>query len=254
MQPILFVGHGSPMIALEDNAITKKFSEIGNYIIEKYEKPRAILSISAHWYTHGIGVLNTDSPRQIYDMYGFPKELYEVKYEPAGSTELASRVHEIVENSILDDSWGIDHGTWTVLKHIFPMADIPTIQLSVSADLNTNEIFKIGESLKTLRDEDVLILGSGNIVHNLRLVDWNNENWTDEARIFDEFVKDNILSKNFDKIVDFKSHPLSPLAAPTDEHFLPLIYVLGAAHDLNANVFNNEGNLGWISMSSYIFE
>lgn len=251
--PVLFVGHGSPMIALEENRITENFKLSGDYIKENYGQPKAILAISAHWYTNGYFTQDEENPKQIYDMYGFPKELYEVKYEVKGCKDLTERVLSI-EDVEINNQWGIDHGTWTVLKHMFPSADIGIVQLSVNLDASIEEIYEIGKKLEFLRDEGYLIIGSGNIVHNLAAIQWDNSNGTKEADEFDEFIKDAILNKEYDKVINYKEHKHSSYAVPTMDHFLPLIYVLGAANNSNVKVFNNLRNLGSISMTSYIFE
>lgn len=251
--PVLFVGHGSPMIALEENRITENFKLSGDYIKENYGQPKAILAISAHWYTNGYFTQDEENPKQIYDMYGFPKELYEVKYEVKGCKDLTERVLSI-EDVEINNQWGIDHGTWTVLKHMFPSADIGIVQLSVNLDASIEEIYEMGKKLEFLRDEGYLIIGSGNIVHNLAAIQWDNGNGTKEADEFDEFIKDAILNKEYDKVINYKEHKYSSYAVPTMDHFLPLIYVLGAANNSNVKVFNNLRNLGSISMTSYIFE
>src|SRR3712207_357277 len=174
--PVVFAGHGSPMLALENNSITKGLSEIGSKILYKYGKPKAILAISAHWYVEGTFVQTDKEPKQIYDMYGFPKELYEVKYPVKGSKELSLRVQDILGGSVtVNNQWGIDHGVWTVLIHMFPNADIPVVQLSVDAKLPEKEIYDLGKKLESLRSEGYLIFASGNVVHNLMEVEWDND-------------------------------------------------------------------------------
>lgn len=229
--PSLFVGHGSPMIAIEDNEISRNFKKISKEIIDKYKKPKAILMISAHCYTKGSFIQNVENPKQIYDMYGFPKELYELKYEPKGSFELSSRIIQILGNNInINNDWGIDHGAWSVLTHMFPKADIPIVQLSVDKNLSEIEMFNIGEKLSLLRDEGYLLIGSGNIVHNLAKVEWDNEFGTKMADEFDDFVKTNILNNKYDEIVyNIREHKYYRYAVCTREHFCPLIYILGAS-------------------------
>lgn len=253
--PVVFVGHGSPMIAIEDNDTTRKFKEVGDYIIKKHEKPRAILSISAHWYTNGNLTQRKDPPKQIYDMYGFPKELYDVKYNVNSSDELTDEIKNILGDEVhINDEWGIDHGTWTVLCHMFPDADIPVVQLSVNASLDAEGIFKIGERLKVLRDKNYLIIGSGNVVHNLARVEWNNDGGTDATESFDKFIKESILNKDYNKVINYKENENSKYAVPRPDHFYPLVYVLGASDGNDATVFNEYYTMGSLSMTSYLFE
>ena len=248
--PVIFVGHGSPMNAMEENDFTKGWNEIGKNI----PMPKAILSISAHWQTKGTRVNDTINPRQIYDFYGFPKELYEVIYEVEGNEELANRVREVLgEQVIVDNGWGIDHGTWSVLSKIYPKADIPVVQLSLNYDMTPREHFELGKRLSVLRDEGYLIFGSGNIVHNLGLVDWSHNtgfNWADE---FDFLVKEHILSGEYDQLIDYGIGGILPV--PTREHYLPLLVCLGAVGEgVEVDIFNDSRVLGSISMTSYLFK
>lgn len=152
--PVIFSGHGSPMIALEHNAITEGMAKAGQDVLEKYGRPKAILMVSAHWYTHGTFVQSSPEPRQVYDMYGFPKELYEVKYPVKGDAELTEAVQQVLGNKVrINDDWGIDHGAWTVLVHMFPKADIPVVQLSVDGDIPYAEEYAIGQRLAALREQ-----------------------------------------------------------------------------------------------------
>ena len=174
--PVIFSGHGSPMLALDHNERTEGLTQIGREVVEKYGKPKAILAVSAHWYTHGTYVQSDKLPKQIYDMYGFPHELYDFKYPVKGCPELADGVLALLGDSAsINNQWGIDHGSWTVLCHMFPNADIPVAQLSVDADLTAEEIYHLGEKLAPLRNEGYLMFASGNVVHNLRQVEWGNE-------------------------------------------------------------------------------
>lgn len=253
--PVLFVGHGSPMIALEDNKLTENFKQVGEYILENYEKPKAILSISAHWFVDETLVQNTENPRQIYDMYGFPEELYEVKYPAKGCPELGEWVLELVEGSKINNEWGIDHGTWTVLTHMFPKADIPVVQLSINYKLSTVEVFQIGEKLKSLRDEGVLIIGSGNIVHNLRSINWQNPKGVKEADEFDNYIKKSILERKYENVLNYKEFENYEISVPMYDHYYPLVYTLGAVEDKDrVTVFNEIRVMGTISMTSYLWE
>lgn len=252
--PSVFIGHGSPMIALEKSETTDNFKKLGAYLINNYGKPKAILSISAHWFTRGNFIQKEENPRQIYDMYGFPEELYEIKYPVRGDFTLTNKVKDLIEDIDINNEWGIDHGSWTVLKHIFPNADIPVVQLSVNGLVGEEEIFSLGKKLESLRNEGYLILGSGNIVHNLMKANWEVSGGSLENKDFDEFIVKNILDKNYKKIINHRNNPNSLYAVPTKEHFYPLLYVLGASKDGKVKVFNREGRLSSISMSSFIFE
>lgn len=252
--PVIFSGHGDPMIALRNDEITEKFTSVGEMILRKYGRPKAILAISAHWYTRGSFVQTVEQPRQVYDMYGFPQELYEVKYPVNGSRQLSERVISLLGDDVkVNDEWGIDHGTWTVLTHMFPKADIPVVQLSVDGTVSTEKAYELGRNLAALRDEGYLIFGSGNIVHNLGLVEWNNLGGTEMAQKFNQYVIDAITFGEIDKLIHFEDAPYAGYAIPTPDHYLPLIYCLGAAEGDKAEVFNNVCNLGSMSMTGFVF-
>lgn len=252
--PVLFVGHGSPMNAIEDNLYTKTWKGL----TDRIPKPEAIVSVSAHWYTRGTRIMNEENPKTIYDMYGFPKELYEISYDTAGSPDMAKISRELISvKTEYDNAWGIDHGTWSVLVHMYPERDIPVFQISVDADAPPTTHYKIGQDLGALREKGVLLLGSGNIVHNLRLVDWNKPgqgfDWVYE---FDEYIHQNILIRNHEPILNFHElgHTAS-LAVPTPDHFYPLLYVLGASEvNDKISIFNKSCELGSLTMTSYLFE
>ncbi len=252
--PLVFIGHGSPMNAIEDNEYTKGWRSIAKRI----PKPKAIISISAHWYTDGTKIMNEENPKTIHDMYGFPKELYEIIYNSPGLPSLANRSMDLIsKESKFDDSWGIDHGTWSVLVHMYPERDIPVFQISIDANASAEVHYKIGNELRALRDEGVLIFGSGNIVHNLRLVDWHVGNkGFDWAYKFDDFINENILNKSHDKILKYKDiGDVARLAVPTPDHFYPLLYILGASNeDDKITCFNKSCELGSLTMTSYLFE
>jgi 4,5-DOPA dioxygenase extradiol len=252
--PVIFSGHGSPMLALEDTEVTRGLRAIGKCVIEQFGKPRAILALSAHWYTRGTFVQSTGNPKQIYDMYGFPKALYEFQYPVKGSPELSSRVCTLLGNKVkVNDDWGIDHGTWTVLCHIFPDADIPAIQLSIDGTLSAGEIYALGKALSPLREEGYLIVASGNVVHNLRRVEWDNPSGSPECRAFNDTITEYVTRREDEKVLAFDAIPNAAYAVPTPEHFLPLIYVLGAAQGEKPLVFNNHCELGAIAMTGYAF-
>ncbi|MDF2609873.1 MAG: ygiD [Lachnospiraceae bacterium] len=252
--PAVFIGHGSPMNAIEDNEFTRNWRDIS----EKIPKPEAILSISAHWYTKGTKILNHSKPNTIHDMYGFPKELYDIIYNSPGSPELASKVKDLIlREAVYDNSWGIDHGTWSVLVHMYPNRDIPVIQLSIDASAPPEVHYQIGKELRELREQGVLIIGSGNVVHNLRILDYSIEEkgflW---AHKFDDYVRDNIVNRNYDNVVKYQSFGESAKqAVPTPDHYFPLLYILGAAYtEDKISVYNNKCILGSLSMTSYLFE
>lgn len=254
IMPVIFSGHGSPMLALEDTEVTRGLRSLGQEIIDKFGKPKAILAVSAHWYTRGTFVQRAETPKQVYDMYGFPKELYEFKYPVKGDIDLADRVANLLGDRVeVDNSWGIDHGTWTVLCHIFPEADIPVVQLSVDATISREEIYAIGESLAPLREEGYLIFASGNVVHNLRMVEWDNPNGTPKTNTFNKAVIEKVLARNDQAIMEYEKIPYASYAVPTPEHYLPLIYMLGAAKGETPKVFNNHSELGAISMTGFTF-
>lgn len=251
--PALFIGHGSPMNAIEDNDFTKAWVELGKHI----KRPEAILSVSAHWFTRGTRITDAEKPKVVYDMYGFPEALYRVVYQPDGSPQLAQEAMSLISSSIkTDNSWGIDHGTWSVLCRIYPEADIPVFQLSVDASAPAETQFKIGRELASLRDKGVMILGSGNVVHNLSQVDWDMDGGYAWATEFDGFIKDKITTGAYNDVLDYrKAGRSAELAFQTPDHFFPLLYVLGAsdAHD-SLTVLNDSCTLGALSMTCYLFE
>ena len=252
--PVVFSGHGDPMIALRTDAVTRGMAAVGKQILDAYGKPKAILAISAHWYTRGSFVQAAARPRQIYDMYGFPDALYQVKYPVKGDVLLAKRVISLLSGQIsVDNSWGIDHGTWTVLMHMFPKADIPVVQLSVDATLPRAKLYEIGQRLAVLREEGYLIFGSGNVVHNLQEADWDNPNGTEATHRFNDYIRSAVLNAETEKVIAWEDGPDADYAVPTPEHFLPLIYCLGAAQGDKAQVFNDRCNLGSMSMTGFVF-
>lgn len=228
--PAIFFGHGSPMNALESNRYTDAWRRLG----ELAGRPKAILAISAHWYTRGTAVTAMEQPKTIHDFYGFPQELFDVQYPAPGDPELAARVRELLTPTAvaLDHSWGLDHGTWSVLKHAFPNADIPVVQLAIDAMQPAAFHHAIGADLAPLREQGVLIVGSGNLVHNLRLIGWGGGAPYDWAVRFNDYVRDAILTQQYQRLVNYEqAGPDARLAVPTAEHYLPLLYVLGAQHE-----------------------
>lgn len=252
--PTLFVGHGSPMLALQNNALTEAMASMGKLLIERHGEPKAILAISAHWLTQGTCTNDTEHPTQIYDMYGFPPELYEVKYPVAGSPALVEQLKARLGDKLLvNNAWGIDHGTWTVLKHMFPKANIPTVQLSLNVAFWPQEHYRLGEQLAALREEGVLILGSGNIVHNLRRIDYNDTNGAPWAHEFLTAAHYAIMKRQDRTLQAYENLPKHELAIPTPDHYFPLLYVLGASQGELPSVFNHQIVLGSLAMSSYVF-
>jgi 4,5-DOPA dioxygenase extradiol len=248
--PVFFVGHGSPMNAVEDNSFTRSWEAMGKSVMEK---PNAILVVSAHWLTQGTFVSTNPSPETIYDFGGFPAELYQQKYPAPGSPVFAKQVMKMIPEVKEDKEWGLDHGAWVVLKHLYPDAKIPVFQLSIDYYKPMQYHFDLAMRLKSLRDKGVLIIGSGNIVHNLRLFFSNKDmtpfDWTIE---FDAWVKERIMARDFQSLIDYEKHGSSAkLAVPTVDHYVPMIYSLALA-DKNENIqFTNEETLGSISMRAF---
>ncbi len=227
-QPALFVGHGSPMNALEQNRYTQTWRELGASV----DRPRAILCVSAHWYTNATAVTAMSRPRTIHDFYGFPDELFAVDYPAPGLPEVAELVAETVKPrwvGLDEDSWGIDHGTWSVLVHMFPDADIPVLQLSINALDPLSSFLDMGTRLAPLREEGILIVGSGNIVHNLRRIAWNQpEDGFDWNRRFDEAARA-LVAERPEAVLRLADHDDYATAVPTPDHFIPLLHIAGVA-------------------------
>ena len=250
--PALFVGHGSPMNAIEENSYTEQWERLGSSL----PRPEAILSVSAHWYTRGTRITDAPEPRIIYDMYGFPKALYQVQYPAPGQPELAHRIKELLSVPVLiDNEWGCDHGTWSVLCRVYPKADIPVLQLSIDGTMPGEFHYQIGQELAALREEGIMILGSGNVVHNLSRIDWSREDGFDWAQEFDDHVHQCIQDRNHQDLIQWKKHGKSAEAAvPAPDHYLPLLYVLGASSEEDQiQVFNRSCLMGSLSMTSYLF-
>lgn len=220
--PALFIGHGSPMNIIRDNAFTKSLSNI----TKTFNKPKAIIVISAHWYEKETLISNSEEQDTIYDFYGFPDELYEMHYEPSGNPQLAKEVSKLVENSKLEDR-GLDHGAWSVLKHMYPNADIPTFQISINKNFTYEQHFKFASLLGKLREHGVLIIGSGSVTHNLRLTNSRSIKIDKWAVSFDKFIKDSFSNKIFSNIINAPYHPLFNTAHPFDDHYIPLLYTAG---------------------------
>lgn len=252
IMPLVFVGHGSPMNAIEDNHYTRGWKEIAREI----PKPEAILMISAHWFTQGSRISDRKDPKTVYDMYGFPEELYRVQYPVPGSPELARTLMQNAGNElIIDNTWGIDHGAWSVLVHMYPKADIPVLQLSIDRQSPAMVHYEIGKSLSPLREQGILIIASGNIVHNLREVDFRLQSGYKWAEEFDLKVRDMIHASNHEALIDYRSiSPQSRQAIPTPDHYLPLLYLLGASDPQDTiATYNRDCVYGSLSMTSYLF-
>ncbi|MGD0340489.1 MAG: 4,5-DOPA dioxygenase extradiol [Bacteroidales bacterium] len=256
--PVLFVGHGSPMNAIEDNEFVDGWREAGRSL----PKPKAILCVSAHWETKGTFITAMKKPATIHDFGGFPQELFEVQYPAQGSPELAKKVKSLITKTEvgLDEKWGLDHGCWSVLKRMYPAADIPVIQLSLDYSKPAQYHYELAREILSLRNEGVLIIGSGNMVHNLRLVDWDSmENpgvgydWAIEAN---EKLKKLILADNYKPLIDYRSQGKAfDLAIPTPEHFLPLLYILALKQENDkVSFFNDKPVGGSLSMTSVKIE
>lgn len=251
--PALFVGHGSPMNAIEDNEYTAQWEALGKVL----PRPRAILSVSAHWYTRGTRITDAEQPRILYDMYGFPKALYQVQYPAPGHPDLAHQIKDLLSAPVLiDNEWGCDHGTWSVLCRIFPEADIPVLQLSIDGTMPGEFHYQMGQELSALREDGVMILGSGNVVHNLSRIDWSSDHGYDWAQEFDDFVHQRVEERTPAGLIHWEEAGASAKAAvPTPDHYLPLLYVLGASReDDQLQVFNRSCLMGSLSMTSYLFQ
>ena len=253
--PLLFVGHGNPMNAIEENRFSTVWKEVG----EQLPRPQAILSISAHWLTRGTRVLAVEHPKTIHDFGGFPEELFAQQYPAPGAPELAKETQRLSTSHhiSLDDDWGFDHGTWSVLKKMIPNADIPVFQLSIDYSKPMEYHFALAQEIQSLRNKGVMIIGSGNIVHNLRVVNFKqNAKPYDWAIEFDAKIKQWLENGDSKSILDFqKLGALSQLAHPTYDHFLPLMYVLGFQYQNEIPAFfNDDFDMSSVSMRSIIYQ
>lgn len=227
-QPLLFIGHGNPMNAIENNPFTQALALLGQQIIPR---PTAILVISAHWLSEGTWVDSTIQAPLLYDFYGFPRELYHVEYPAPGAPDRAQRIQQLIEGVGVQADRGLDHGAWTILKHLFPNADIPVLQLSIDRTLALSGHVVLARQLSQLRQEGVLIIGSGNVVHNLQYF-WGRGETPESIRYpwaaeFDEWVKDRILQRDLDSLVHYETlGQTAHLSVPTTEHYIPLLYIM----------------------------
>lgn len=252
--PVLFLGHGSPMNAIEENEFVEGFRKIATEIPE----PKAIVCISAHWETKGTFVTAMQNPPTIHDFGGFPQALFDVEYPAPGSPELAKQTQDLIHTTAvgLDDNWGLDHGAWSVIRHLYPKATIPVIQMSIDYSKGPSHHYQIAQQIKSLREKGILIIGSGNMVHNLRMVSWRSLNvsgsgydWAIEAN---EKMKNFILDDNHNALINFQSQGSAfDLAIPTPEHYLPLLYSLALKDSTESvSLFNDNTVGGSLSMTS----
>lgn len=252
LMPAVFFGHGTPMNTLTTNRYTEAWRQFGAAV----PKPRAILAVSAHWYINATAITAMERPRTIHDFYGFPQALFDVQYPAPGSPELARAIADLLKPDWVGldtDSWGIDHGTWSVLVHAFPKADIPVLQLSINAQQSFDYHLELGARLAPLREQGVLIVCSGNVVHNLRHIDRQQPDAAfDWNRRFDAATRD-VMTQNPTQLADLQSHPDYKLAVPTDEHFIPLLYLAGLAKAAGetAQVLIEGYSMASLSMTSY---
>ena len=254
--PVLFVGHGSPLFAIQDNQWSRGFRALAELV----PRPRSILTISAHWYTDGTFVTNNEWPPTIHDFYGFPRELHEVQYRAPGNPKLARRVRDLIGEGRAEynDEWGLDHGAWSVLRWMYPQADIPVVQLSIDRDITVGEHLELAQSLAPLRNESVLIIGSGNVTHNLRDLMLRTQSGDtavpDWAHRFDEQLKQVLLNRDTMGLVDL--WPASGDARrshPTPDHFLPIVYAYAVTDPRDEVRFPVEGFDHSASMRAILF-
>jgi 4,5-DOPA dioxygenase extradiol len=255
LMPVFFFGHGSPMNAIEQNEFSKEWQKIGKSL----PRPNAILCISAHWLTKGTFVTAMEQPRTIHDFGGFPRELFDVQYPAPGSLSLAKETQGIIHDIAvgLDDEWGLDHGCWSVVRHLYPDADVPVIQMSIDYDKPASYHYDLAKQLAALRRKGVLIIGSGNMVHNLRMVAWEKMNepgyafdWATEAN---EKMKQFIRERNHQSLMDYRNQGKAfDLAIPTPDHYYPMIYTLALQEEKESiGFFNDKAVMGSLTMTSF---
>lgn len=253
--PVLFLGHGSPMNAIEENEFVREWQKLGKTL----PKPNAILCISAHWETKGTFVTAMEKPKTIHDFGGFPQALFDVQYPAPGSLELANETKKIITKTDvgLDQQWGLDHGCWSVVKHLYPNADVPIIQMSMDYTQAPQYHYELAQQLNALRKKGILIVGSGNIVHNLGMVAWDKMNvpnyafdWAIEAN---EKIKSLVINNDYNNLINYRKLGTAVnLAAPSPDHFLPLLYTLALKSDNdNVSVFNDKAVMGSLTMTSF---
>lgn len=254
VMPVLFIGHGSPMNAIEDNEFSQRWHKMGQEI----PQPKAVVVISAHWLTKGTFVTAMNQPKTIHDFGGFPQALFDVQYPAPGNPELATEIQNMITNPAieLDHDWGLDHGTWSVVKHMYPNADIPVLQLSIDYHKPAQYHYELAKQLLSLRKKGVLIIGSGNMVHNLRMIAWDKMNVDnygyDWAIEMNDVFKNKISNKNHQALFDYeKLNSAAKLAIPTPDHYYPLLYSLALQTDNdNIEFFNDKLVAGSLTMTS----
>jgi len=255
LQPVFFIGHGSPMNGIEQNIFSKKWQEIGKTI----DLPCAVLVVSAHWLTTGTLVTAMSEPKTIHDFGGFPKELFDVQYPAPGSPFLAEETAKLITstNVGLDHDWGLDHGTWSIVRHMFPDANVPVLQLSIDYNKPAAYHYNLAKELYDLRKRGVLVIGSGNMIHNLRMIDWNNMAEPgfgfDWAKSLNETFKNKILSKDHKDLIEYdRLGEAARLAIPTPDHYYPMLYALALMNNKDdVSIFNDEYVGGSLSMTSF---
>lgn len=255
--PALFIGHGSPMNGILDNEFSRQWAKMANEI----PRPKAVLVVSAHWLTRGTFITAMENPKTIHDFGGFPKELFEVEYPALGSPALAKETSDLVVSTNIepDHEWGLDHGTWTVVRHMYPEADIPILQLSIDYYQSPDFHYRLGKDLQELRRRGVLVIGSGNMVHNLRMVAWDKLNEPefgfDWALEMNSLFKSKIESKNHRDLINYRSlGQAGKLAIPTPDHYFPLLYLLGIqGKKEEVSFFNDKAVGGSLTMTSVKF-
>jgi len=252
--PVLFIGHGSPMNGIEDNTFSKTWAKLGAEI----PKPKAVLVVSAHWLTNGTHITAMEAPKTIHDFGGFPQALFDVQYPAPGSPELALETSKLITSTSvgLDHDWGLDHGTWTVVRHMYPNADIPVLQLSIDYSKPPQYHYELAKELAALRKKGVLIIGSGNMVHNLRMVAWDKLNEPefgyDWAQEINQVFKEKIVAGDAQSLIQYERlGSAAKLAIPTPDHYYPLLYTLGLQDKTDAiDFFNDKAVGGSLTMTS----
>lgn len=254
LMPVLFIGHGSPMNGIEDNEFNRNWRQLAQDI----PMPKAVLVVSAHWLTNGTAITAMNFPKTIHDFGGFPQQLFDVQYPAPGQPELAAETAKLIQNTnvTLDHDWGLDHGTWTVVRHMYPDADIPVLQLSIDYDKGAEFHFNLAKDLSELRRKGVLIIGSGNMVHNLRMIAWNKINEPeygfDWAHQMNDTFKNLISDRDYTSLINYrKLGREAQLAIPTPDHYYPLMYSLGLINKSdNISFFNDKAVGGSLTMTS----
>lgn len=245
--PVLFIGHGSPMNGIEDNEFSQTWSKMGKGMT----RPKAVIVVSAHWLTRGTHITAMEDPKTIHDFGGFPQELFDVQYPAKGNPELAKETAKLITSTQvgLDHDWGLDHGTWTVVRHMYPNADIPVLQLSIDYGKPASYHYELAKQLSSLRKKGVLIIGSGNMVHNLRMIDWRKLNEPDYgfdwAIEMNNVFKEKIADRNHKALMDYENlNKAAKLAIPTPDHYYPLMYILGLQDNKDDLSFFNDKMVG----------